>query len=122
MLLEGDDLTVAKGRVMVRTVSGLKPVDVLWRQMDGAYMDPLELKSDSWIGTPGMVGALRRRSVSLVNAIGSGISLKPAPCWLSYQPFQKPCMQRDLALPSIAERGGAGRKKSASMSWTGLTR
>lgn len=101
MLLEGDDLTVAKGRVMVRTVSGLKPVDVLWRRMDGAYMDPLELKSDSWIGTPGMVGALRRRSVSLVNAIGSGILETRA--LLAFLPaISKALHERDLALPSIA--------------------
>lgn len=101
MLLEGEDLTVAKGRVMVRTVSGLKPVDVLWRRMDAAYMDPLELKSDSWIGTPGMVGALRRRSVSLVNALGSGILETRA--LLAFLPaISKALHERDLALPSIA--------------------
>lgn len=101
MLLEGEDLTVSKGRVMVRTVSGLKPVDVLWRRMDAAYMDPLELKSDSWIGTPGMVGALRRRSVSLVNALGSGIVETRA--LLAFMPaISKALHERDLALPSIA--------------------
>ncbi|MDA4804625.1 circularly permuted type 2 ATP-grasp protein, partial [Enterobacter hormaechei] len=96
MLLEGDDLTVSKGRVMVRTVSGLKPIDVLWRRMDAAYMDPLELKSDSWIGTPGMVGALRQRSVSLVNALGSGILETRA--LLAFLPaISKALHDRDLA-------------------------
>jgi uncharacterized circularly permuted ATP-grasp superfamily protein len=36
MLLEGEDLTVENGKVMVRTVSGLKPISVLWRRMDAS--------------------------------------------------------------------------------------
>ena len=43
MLLEGEDLTVENGRVMVRTVAGLRPVSVLWRRLDAAFADPLEL-------------------------------------------------------------------------------
>ena len=73
MLLEGEDLTVERGRVMVRTVSGLKPISVLWRRMDASFTDPLELRFDSRIGTPGMVEALRQGSLSMVNALGSGI-------------------------------------------------
>jgi uncharacterized circularly permuted ATP-grasp superfamily protein/uncharacterized alpha-E superfamily protein len=73
MLLEGEDLVVEDGEVMVRTVSGLKPVSVLWRRMDASFTDPLELRYDSRIGTPGMVEALRQGSISMVNAIGSGI-------------------------------------------------
>jgi uncharacterized circularly permuted ATP-grasp superfamily protein/uncharacterized alpha-E superfamily protein len=73
MLLEGEDLVVDEGEVMVRTVSGLKPVSVLWRRMDASFTDPLELRVDSRIGTPGMVEALRQGSISMVNAIGSGI-------------------------------------------------
>jgi uncharacterized circularly permuted ATP-grasp superfamily protein/uncharacterized alpha-E superfamily protein len=73
MLLEGEDLTVADGRVMVRTVGGLEPVGVLWRRMDASFTDPLELRYDSRIGTPGLTEALRRGSLSMVNAIGAGI-------------------------------------------------
>lgn len=54
-LLEGEDLTVVDGRVMVRSVEGLAPVDVLWRRLDAHYADPLELDADSRIGTPGLV-------------------------------------------------------------------
>ena len=72
-LLEGDDLVMENGEVMVRTVSGLKPVNVLWRRMDAAFVDPLELRHDSRIGTPGMMEALRHGSISIVNALGSGI-------------------------------------------------
>ncbi len=73
MLLEGEDLTVEQGRVMVRTVAGLMPVNVIWRRLDAAFADPLELNSASRIGTPGLVGAVRRGNVSLVNALGSGV-------------------------------------------------
>ena len=57
MLLEGEDLTVENGRVMVRTVAGLRPVSVLWRRLDAAFADPLELDAASRLGTPGLVGA-----------------------------------------------------------------
>jgi uncharacterized circularly permuted ATP-grasp superfamily protein/uncharacterized alpha-E superfamily protein len=73
MLLEGEDLTVTNGRLMVRTVSGLKPVTVLWRRLDSAFADPLELRADSRIGTPGLTEAIRAGSVTAVNALGSGI-------------------------------------------------
>jgi uncharacterized circularly permuted ATP-grasp superfamily protein/uncharacterized alpha-E superfamily protein len=73
MLLEGEDLVVDNGQVMVRTVSGLKPVSVLWRRLDASFADPLELRTDSHIGTPGMTEAIRQGSISVVNALGSGI-------------------------------------------------
>jgi uncharacterized circularly permuted ATP-grasp superfamily protein/uncharacterized alpha-E superfamily protein len=72
-LYEGEDLTVQDGRVMVRTIEGPKPVDVLWRRMDAAFADPLELDPRSRIGTPGLVGAIRRGSLAMVNALGAGL-------------------------------------------------
>ncbi len=72
-LLEGEDLVVDGGQVMVRTVAGLKPISVLWRRMDASFTDPLELRFDSHIGTPGLTEALRQGSISMVNALGSGI-------------------------------------------------
>lgn len=73
MLLEGKDLTVENGRVMVRTVSGPKPVSVLWRRLDASFADPLELDERSQLGTPGLVDAIRRKNLTMVNALGSGI-------------------------------------------------
>ncbi|MDH5832708.1 circularly permuted type 2 ATP-grasp protein [Luteimonas kalidii] len=73
LLLEGDDLTVRDGAMHVRTVSGLQPVSVLWRRVDAAFVDPLELRSDSWIGTAGAVGALRAGTLTMANALGSGV-------------------------------------------------
>ena len=73
MLLEGEDLVIEDGKVMVRTVAGLRPVSVLWRRMDASFVDPLELRYDSRIGTPGMVEALRQGSISMINAPGTGL-------------------------------------------------
>lgn len=72
-LVQGEDLVVADGQVMVRTVSGLRPVEVLWRRLDGSYADPMELDPQSRIGAPGLVSALRAGGVSMVNALGSGV-------------------------------------------------
>ncbi len=100
-LLEGEDLRVSNGKVMVRTVSGLKPVSVLWRRMDANFMDPLELKGDSRIGTPGMVEAIRGEAVAVVNALGSGIMETRA--LLAFVPaIARALNGTDPRLPSVA--------------------
>lgn len=73
MLLEGEDLVVLNGRLMVRTVAGPEPVSVLWRRLDAAWMDPLELNGASSLGVPGLVDAVRRGNLSVVNALGTGV-------------------------------------------------
>ncbi|HXV30230.1 MAG TPA: circularly permuted type 2 ATP-grasp protein, partial [Sinorhizobium sp.] len=101
MLLEGEDLTVVGGRVMVRTVAGLKPVGVLWRRLDASFADPLELNQSSHIGTPGIVEALRAGSVSIVNALGSGILETRA--FLAFMPtICRHLLGEEQKLPSIA--------------------
>ncbi|MDI6028041.1 circularly permuted type 2 ATP-grasp protein [Corticibacterium sp. UT-5YL-CI-8] len=101
MLLEGEDLTVAKGRLMVRTVSGLKPISVLWRRLDASFVDPLELNPVSRLGTPGLVEAVRNGSVSMVNALGSGILETRA--LLAFLPrIVRALRGEELILPSIA--------------------
>jgi uncharacterized circularly permuted ATP-grasp superfamily protein/uncharacterized alpha-E superfamily protein len=73
MLLQGEDLVVIGGRPMVRTVAGPKPVSVLWRRLDAAWADPLELEPSSRLGTAGLVSALRQGNVTVVNALGAGV-------------------------------------------------
>ena len=73
MLLEGEDLTVQEGQLMAKTVDGLLPLRVVWRRIDGIYADPLELKENSILGTPGLLGAIRKQEVTVVNALGSGV-------------------------------------------------
>jgi uncharacterized circularly permuted ATP-grasp superfamily protein/uncharacterized alpha-E superfamily protein len=72
-LVQGEDLAVSGGRLMVRTVAGPRPVEVLWRRLDSSYADPVELDHASALGTPGMVSALRAGGLSMVNALGSGV-------------------------------------------------
>ncbi|WP_256751566.1 circularly permuted type 2 ATP-grasp protein [Mesorhizobium sp. Mes31] len=101
MLLEGEDLTVSGGRLMVRTVSGLMPISVLWRRLDAAFADPLELRSDSQIGTPGLVEAIRHGAVATVNALGSGLMETRA--LLAFLPkISRALRGEELLLPSVA--------------------
>jgi len=112
MLLEGEDLAVVNNQVMVRTVAGLKPVSVLWRRLDSNYADPLELNQSSQIGTPGLVQALRAESVTIVNALGSGILETRA--LLAFLPaICRKLLCEELKLPSIATWWCGQRKERA---------
>lgn len=73
MLVEGDDLVVRDGQLHVRTVSGLKRADAVWRRIDADYLDPLELDPASRLGVPGMLEALRSGSLVMANMPGSGL-------------------------------------------------
>lgn len=101
MLLEGEDLTVQDGQAMVRTIEGPKPVDVLWRRLDAAFADPLELDPRSRIGTPGLVEALRSGRLAMVNALGSGLLETRA--FLAFLPRICQALRGEsLMLPNIA--------------------
>ena len=73
LLVEGDDLVMQDGALHIRTVSGLKRADVLWRRIDSDYLDPLELNPASRLGVPGLVEALRNGNLVVGNMPGSGI-------------------------------------------------
>ena len=77
-LVEGGDLTVRDQRVFLKTLEGLQPVDVIIRRADDAFCDPLELRSDSILGVPGLVEAARAGNVVVANALGSGVVETPA--------------------------------------------
>ncbi|MBL8675115.1 MAG: circularly permuted type 2 ATP-grasp protein, partial [Rhodospirillales bacterium] len=77
-LVEGGDLTVRGDGVAMKTLDGLKPVDVLLRRLDSAYCDPLELRADSTLGVGGLLEAARAGKVALANAVGSGVVDTPA--------------------------------------------
>jgi uncharacterized circularly permuted ATP-grasp superfamily protein/uncharacterized alpha-E superfamily protein len=101
MLLQGEDLTVQDGQVMVRTVAGPRPVSVLWRRLDAGYADPLELDPASRLGTPGMVSALRAGTATLVNALGSGVV--EARAMLAFLPRLAPVLLGErLKIPNVA--------------------
>ncbi|MGV8955592.1 MAG: circularly permuted type 2 ATP-grasp protein [Cypionkella sp.] len=101
MLLEGEDLLVEAGQLCLRTVTGLVPIDVLWRRMDGIWADPLELREDSALGTPGLMAAVRQGSVSMVNALGVGVLETQA--LMAFLPaISEVLTGQDLMLPNVA--------------------
>ncbi|MEO6300853.1 MAG: circularly permuted type 2 ATP-grasp protein, partial [Paracoccaceae bacterium] len=110
-LVQGEDLVVDDGALKVRTISGLRPVDVLWRRLDSSYADPMELNPASRLGTPGLVSALRTQGLTLVNALGSGILETRA--LMAFLPKLAPVLLgSDLAMPNIATWwcGGAAER------------
>ena len=79
-LVEGEDLAVRDGAVYLKTLSGLERVDVIFRRVDSDFCDPLELRSDSALGVPGLVEAARAGKVIIANALGGGVVEGP---WLA---------------------------------------
>ncbi|MBK0369551.1 circularly permuted type 2 ATP-grasp protein [Flavobacterium agrisoli] len=73
-LVEGRDLVVNNNKVYMKTTSGLKQVDVIYRRLDDEYLDPLVFKPDSTLGIPGLMSAYRQGNVALVNAVGNGVA------------------------------------------------
>ncbi|MCC5876718.1 MAG: circularly permuted type 2 ATP-grasp protein [Candidatus Sumerlaeia bacterium] len=72
-LVEPADLTTRDNKVYVKTLNGLRRVDVLMRHVNDTLCDPLELRYESTMGVPGLVQAARAGNVAVVNALGSGI-------------------------------------------------
>jgi uncharacterized circularly permuted ATP-grasp superfamily protein len=73
-LVEGRDLLVHDSFVYMRTTSGLRRVDVIYRRVDDDFLDPLAFRSDSHLGVAGLLNAYRAGRVSLANAIGTGVA------------------------------------------------
>jgi uncharacterized circularly permuted ATP-grasp superfamily protein len=73
-LVEGADLVVNDAVVYMRTTEGLKRIDVIYRRVDDAYLDPLTFLPDSLVGCPGLFSAYRTGNVTLANAPGAGIA------------------------------------------------
>ncbi|HWT13407.1 MAG TPA: circularly permuted type 2 ATP-grasp protein [Allosphingosinicella sp.] len=73
-LVEGRDLVVDDDIVWVRTIHGLVRVDVIYRRIDDAFLDPLVFRPDSLLGVPGLLPAYLAGNVTLVNAPGTGIA------------------------------------------------
>jgi uncharacterized circularly permuted ATP-grasp superfamily protein len=73
-LVEGSDLLVRDDRVYMRTVTGLDPVDVIYRRVGDEYLDPETGNPRSVIGCPGLMRAWRAGNVALANAPGAGVA------------------------------------------------
>jgi uncharacterized circularly permuted ATP-grasp superfamily protein/uncharacterized alpha-E superfamily protein len=100
-LVEGADLTVRDCRVFVKMLGGLEPVDVILRRLDDGFCDPLELRSDSSLGVPGLVEAVRTGNVVVANALGSGVVESPA--MLPFLPrLARVLLGEELGLTAVA--------------------
>ena len=101
VLVEGADLVARDGLAHVRTIAGLKRADVIWRRIDSDFADPLELKSRSQLGVPGLVETIRQGNVALANSLGSGAAENSA--LLGFLPgVAGRMMGEKLILPTIA--------------------
>lgn len=101
LLVEGEDIAVRSDGVFVRTVSGLKRVEVLLRRLDSDFADPLELSARSRLGVPGLVQAIRDGTVRIANTLGSGVV--EARAMLSFLPALAPAiLGKPLAIPNLA--------------------
>lgn len=106
-LVESADLVVRDGKLWMRSLGTLKRVDVVLRRVDALYTDPLDLRADSRLGVVGLVEALHRGTVTVVNTLGSGI-------------LESPGLLRFL--PELAERllGEEPLLPTAPLYWGGI--
>ncbi|CAI8917611.1 glutamate---cysteine ligase / carboxylate-amine ligase [Pseudomonas sp. IT-P12] len=100
-LVEGGDLTVRDATVYLKTLSGLRRVHAIMRRLDDDFCDPLELRTDSALGVPGLLEAVRQGRVLVANALGSGVLESPG--LLGFLPrINQFLFGEELVLPSIA--------------------
>ena len=99
-LVEGHDLEVVDDLVWMRTIEGLVQVDVIYRRIDDAFLDPLMFNPDSTLGVPGLMAAYRAGNVAIVNAPGTGIADDKAV--YSFMPeIVRYYMGEDAKLPNV---------------------
>ena len=73
-LVEGRDLVTHDNVIYMRTTSGLRRVDVIYRRVDDDFIDPLAFRPDSILGVSGLFNAYRAGNVTLANAFGTGVA------------------------------------------------
>jgi len=107
-LVEGSDLVVDNHCVYMKTTTGLKRVDVIYRRVDDDFIDPLVFRPDSVLGVPGIYGAYRTGHVAIVNAMGNGVADDKAvysyvPDMIKYYLNEEPIMKNvptyQMAIP-----------------------
>ena len=120
-LVEGGDLAVRDERVFLKTLAGLVPVDAIFFRGSEAGIDPLELGGHSSSGVPGLLQAIRKRNVSVVNTPGCG--MLESPLFMAYLPrLCQAILGEELLLPSIDTWwcGDAGSRAFVYQHWNNL--
>lgn len=99
-LLQSGDLVVRNGFVWMKSLEGLARVDVILRRVDDWFCDPLELRSDSRLGVPGLLEVARLGRVAIANPLGAGVLENPV--LLKYlAPIGKRLLGREPRLKSV---------------------
>ncbi|HEY5674187.1 MAG TPA: circularly permuted type 2 ATP-grasp protein [Malonomonas sp.] len=100
-LVQGGDLIVRDGCVWLKSVGGLRQVDVILRRQEDDFCDQLELRRDSLFGVPGLLEAVRLGNVATANPVGSSVLENPA--LLAFLPgLARHLLGEELKLPSVA--------------------
>jgi uncharacterized circularly permuted ATP-grasp superfamily protein len=73
-LVEGRDLAIVDGYVVMRTTKGFERVDVIYRRIDDDFLDPTVFRADSQLGVPGLMDVYRAGRVGMANAPGTGVA------------------------------------------------
>jgi uncharacterized circularly permuted ATP-grasp superfamily protein len=73
-VVEGRDLVVEDDRVFMKTIAGLRRIDVIYRRIDDAFIDPEFFNPRSLLGVPGLMRAILAGNLTLANAIGTGVA------------------------------------------------
>jgi uncharacterized circularly permuted ATP-grasp superfamily protein len=129
-LVEGADLFVNDDKVFMRTTEGPKQVDVIYRRIDDDFLDPLTFMPTSAVGIPGIMAAYQAGTVTLANAVGTGVAddkavytympdlirfftgedpiLKNVPTWRCREPDDLKQVLEKLDQLVVKEVGGSG--------------
>ncbi len=100
-LAQGEDLTVREGDLWLKSLDGLRRVDILLRRVDDHFCDPLELREDSRLGVAGLLEAARRGNVAIANPLGSSVLENPG--LMSFLPgISRALLGQDLRLSPVA--------------------
>ncbi|MFV2090149.1 MAG: circularly permuted type 2 ATP-grasp protein, partial [Pseudomonadales bacterium] len=100
-IVEGADLAVQNNQVYLKTLEGLKPVNLVVRQIESRDIDPLQLNAQSMLGVPGILQAASLGNVMVANGIGSGVVENDA--IMSFLPgLSEALLGESLLLPSLA--------------------
>ena len=100
-LVEGRDLVVdAADNVSMKTTQGLRPVDVIYRRVDDAFLDPEAFRPDSLLGVPGLMRAYRAGNVAVANAVGTGVADDKA-VYAYMQRIIRYYLDQDPILPNV---------------------
>jgi len=97
-MVQPGDLLVRESRVFLKTIRGLEQVDVIYRRIESSSIDPIAFGSSRFQGVPGIVNCVRKGTVAVVNAVGSGVAdnramLRHSDAIISYYLHEKPLLK-----------------------------